>query len=231
MALEDVYRRNIHHRTHRMGWLRAAVLGANDGLIATASLIIGVQAARAHSLPVIGLAGIVSGAASMAIGEYISVRSQVDIENSDRELEKEHLALDPEGELLELAQIYIDRGLSKELAMQVAQEFHEQDPLVHHLRDELGQHEATMANPIQASIASAIAFSLGGAIPTIGAIISGKSAIWIVLFTLLGLVITGWISALTSGASRTKTILRTLILGALGMAITAIVGSFFHINL
>mgnify|MGYP006268502697 CR=1 FL=1 len=231
MSLEAVYQRNVHHRAHRMGWLRAAVLGANDGLIANSSLIIGVAAARAHSLAIIGLAGIVSGAASMAIGEYISVRSQVDIELSDRQMEIEHLAVDPEGEMLELAQIYQERGLSKDLALAVAKEFHEKDALAAHLRDELGQHDLTKANPIQAAVASAVSFALGGLIPVIGAILSSHNPTWIVLFTLLGLVLTGLISARTSGASQFKTVIRTLLLGGIGMAITAIVGSFFHLNL
>jgi len=137
MSLEEVYQRNLHHRTHRAGWLRAAVLGANDGLVSTASLMIGVSAANADSfLITAGIAGIVAGSMSMAVGEYVSVRSQNDVEESDRIMEMEHLALDPEGELLELEQIYIKRGLSQELAHQVAVAMHDQDPLAAHLRDE-----------------------------------------------------------------------------------------------
>lgn len=125
MALEEVYQRNLHHRTHRAGWLRAAVLGANDGLVSTAALMIGVAAAgKTDLLMTVGLAGISAGAMSMAVGEYVSVRSQNDIEESDRQLEIEHLAADPEGELLELQHIYIARGLSPELALTVAQEMH-----------------------------------------------------------------------------------------------------------
>ena len=157
MALEDVYRRNAHHKTHRAGWLRAAVLGANDGLVSTASLMIGVSAARADSfLITAGAAGIAAGAMSMAVGEYISVRSQNDIEESDRLLEIEHLAVDPAGELEELIEIYMNRGLSRELASEVAKAMTERDALEAHLRDELGQFPHTKARPVQASIASAL---------------------------------------------------------------------------
>ena len=170
MALEDVYQRNLHHRTHRAGWLRAAVLGANDGLVSTASLMIGVAAAgKTDFLVTAGLAGISAGAMSMAVGEYVSVRSQNDVEESDRLLEIEHLAADPEGELLELQHIYIARGLSPELALTVAQEMHKKDPLAAHLRDELGQHPHTKARPVQAAVASALSFTAGGFVPFLGA--------------------------------------------------------------
>jgi VIT1/CCC1 family predicted Fe2+/Mn2+ transporter len=143
MALEDVYQRNLQHRTHRAGWLRAAVLGANDGLVSTASLMIGVTAAKFGGedaqafLITAGAAGIAAGAMSMAVGEYVSVRSQNDIEESDRVLEMQHLAIDPGSELIELQHIYIARGLTPELAMQVAKAMHDRDPLEAHLRDEL----------------------------------------------------------------------------------------------
>jgi len=166
MALEEVYKRNLQHRTHRAGWLRAAVLGANDGLVSTASLMIGVAAAgKSDFLVTAGIAGITAGAMSMAVGEYVSVRSQNDVEASDRLLEIEHLAADPEGELQELQHIYMSRGLTPELALQVALEMHRKDPLEAHLRDELGQHPHTKARPIQAAVASAIAFTSGGLIP------------------------------------------------------------------
>jgi len=140
MALEEVYKRNLQHRTHRAGWLRAAVLGANDGLVSTASLMVGVAAAGKNDfLITAGIAGITAGAMSMAVGEYVSVRSQNDVEDSDRLLEIEHLAADPDGELQELQHIYIDRGLTPALALQVALEMHRKDPLEAHLRDELGQ--------------------------------------------------------------------------------------------
>ena len=170
MALDEVHKRNEEHRTHRAGWLRAAVLGANDGLVSTASLMVGVAAAGKNDfLVTAGIAGITAGAMSMAVGEYVSVRSQNDVEASDRLLEIEHLAADPEGELQELQHIYINRGLTPALALQVALEMHRKDPLEAHLRDELGQHPHTKARPVQAAVASAIAFTTGGVIPFAGA--------------------------------------------------------------
>lgn len=169
MSLEEVYQRNKEHRIHRAGWLRAAVLGVNDGLVSTASLMIGVAAAQATSfIATAGLAGIAAGAMSMAVGEYVSVRSQVDIEDSDRVLEQEHLRIDPEGELLELIEIYKKRGLDENLARQVAVQMTEFNALETHLRDELGQFEHTKARPLQAAIASAISFTFGGLIPFVG---------------------------------------------------------------
>ena len=199
MALEDVYKRNEAHKTHRAGWLRAAVLGVNDGLVSTASLMVGVAAANFGGsdaktiLLTTGAAGIAAGAMSMAVGEYVSVRSQNDIEDSDRLLEIEHLAIDPEGELLELKHIYMERGLTPELAAEVAQAMHEKDALAAHLRDELGQHPHTKARPLQAAFASAASFTLGGVIPFLGAFAPtlGAKAWSIVAFTLVGLLFTG----------------------------------------
>ena len=233
MALEDVYQRNLHHRTHRAGWLRAAVLGANDGLVSIASLMIGVAAAgKTDFLLTAGLAGISAGAMSMAVGEYVSVRSQNDVEESDRQLEIEHLAADPQGELLELQHIYIERGLSPELALTVAQEMHKKDPLAAHLRDELGQHPHTKARPIQAAIASALSFTAGGFIPFLGAFAPtlGAKAWSIVAFTVLGLVITGILSARTAGSKVLVPTLRVIIGGCLGMLITAGIGRIAHIS-
>ena len=171
MGLAEIHKRNENHRAHRAGWLRAAVLGVNDGLVSTASLMIGVVSAQKNDFVVTaGLAGIAAGAMSMAVGEYVSVRSQNDIEESDRRLEMEHLAIDPEGELEELTQIYQERGISRATAEKVAQELHAHDPLGAHLRDELGQHESTKARPLQAAIASALSFTAGGAIPLLGAL-------------------------------------------------------------
>ena len=232
MALDDVYARNLHHRTHRAGWLRAAVLGANDGLVSTASLMIGVVAAGKNEfLMTAGLAGISAGAMSMAVGEYVSVRSQNDIEESDRTLEMEHLASDPQGELLELQHIYISRGLTPELAMEVAIAMHAKDPLAAHLRDELGQHPHTKARPVQAAIASAISFTAGGLIPFAGAIAPtvGTKALSIVGFTLVGLVLTGVLSARTAGSKILSTTVRIIIGGALGMLITAGIGQIAQV--
>ncbi|CAN2240255.1 COG1814 Uncharacterized membrane protein [Candidatus Planktophila vernalis] len=233
MALDEVYQRNLHHRTHRAGWLRAAVLGANDGLVSTASLMIGVAAAgKTDFLLTAGLAGISAGAMSMAVGEYVSVRSQNDVEESDRLLEIEHLATDPEGELIELQHIYIERGLSPELALTVAQEMHRKDPLAAHLRDELGQHPHTKARPVQAAIASALSFTAGGFIPFLGAFAPtlGTKAWSIVGFTVLGLVITGILSARTAGSKVLVPTLRVIIGGCLGMLITAGIGKIAHIS-
>lgn len=233
MALEDVYARNHEHRTHRAGWLRAAVLGANDGLVSTASLMIGVAAAKADSfLITAGLAAISAGAMSMAVGEYVSVRSQNDVEESDRLLEIQHLAIDPEGELLELKQIYIDRGLTSELAEQVAHAMHKKDALAAHLRDELGQHPHTKARPMQAAIASAASFTVGGIIPFLGAFAPTLGAkVWsIVGFTLVGLLFTGILSARTSGSKVLKPTIRVMLGGCVGMAITAGIGQLAHIT-
>ena len=234
MALDDVYQRNLHHRTHRAGWLRAAVLGANDGLVSTASLMIGVAAARVSDsfLITAGIAGISAGAMSMAVGEYVSVRAQNDVEESDRLLEMEHLAADPEGEFLELVEIYVHRGLTRELARQVVEQMHAKDPLEAHLRDELGQFESTKARPVQAAIASALSFTMGGLIPFAGAFapMAGSVGVSIVGFTLLGLLATGIISARSSGASVMKPTVRVMIGGCLGMAITAGIGHFAHLS-
>lgn len=233
MSLEDVYRRNLQHHTHRAGWLRAAVLGANDGLVSTAALMIGVAAAGKNDfLLTAGIAGITAGAMSMAVGEYVSVRSQNDVEESDRLLEMEHLAADPESELIELQHIYIQRGLTPELAMQVAQQMHKKDALEAHLRDELGQHPYTKARPIQAAIASAISFTAGGLIPFAGAFVPTVGAkFWsIVLFTLGGLLITGVISAKLSGSRLLSPTVRVMLGGSLGMLITAGIGKLANIT-
>ena len=233
MSLEEVYQRNKEHRTHRAGWLRAAVLGANDGLVSTAALMIGVAAAGKQDLIVTaGVAGISAGAMSMAIGEYISVRSQNDIEESDRLIEIAHLEANPEAELKELQQIYIERGLSSALALQVALEMHRKDALEAHLRDELGQQPSTRARPVQAAIASATSFTLGGLIPFMGAFAPtlGTKAWSIVLFTLGGLILTGMISARTAGSKLLSPTLRVLIGGSLGMAITAGIGKIANIS-
>jgi VIT1/CCC1 family predicted Fe2+/Mn2+ transporter len=194
--------------------------------------MIGVVAAGKNEfLMTAGLAGISAGAMSMAVGEYVSVRSQNDIEESDRTLEMEHLASDPQGELLELQHIYISRGLTPELAMEVAIAMHAKDPLAAHLRDELGQHPHTKARPVQAAIASAISFTAGGLIPFAGAIAPtvGTKALSIVGFTLVGLVLTGVLSARTAGSKILSTTVRIIIGGALGMLITAGIGQIAQV--
>jgi len=190
MGLEDVQMRNLEHRANRAGWLRAAVLGSNDGLVSTASLMIGIAAAnKSDFLITAGLAGIAAGSMSMAVGEYVSVKSQNDIEKSDREIEIKQLAIDPEGEFEELVDIYVQRGLTEELAKQVVTSMHKKDALEAHLRDELGHFDHTRARPIQAGIASAIAFTAGGLVPLIGALIATSNQVSaILMFTAIGLV-------------------------------------------
>ena len=167
----------------------------------------------------------------MAVGEYISVRSQADIEASDRQMEIEHLELDPEGELEELTQIYQERGLERKLAEEVAVALTKKDALTAHLRDELGHHENNKAEPVKAAIASAISFALGATIPLIGALIGGvgTKVTLIVTFALLGLLGTGWISSRLAGSPLVRTVLRVLLGGSLGMAITAGIGALAHI--
>ena len=236
MGLESVYQRNLHHRAHRAGWLRAAVLGGNDGLVSTASLMIGVTAANPGDdwfLITAGVAAIAAGAMSMAVGEYVSVKSQNDVEESDKQMEIEHLAVDPEGELMELAQIYIERGLTPELAREVALQMHARDALEAHLRDELGQTPQNKARPLQAALASAASFTAGGLIPFAGAFAPtpGTIALSIVGFTLAGLLVTGILSAKTAGKDVFGPTVRVMLGGAFGMAVTAGIGRLLHINL
>ena len=235
MPLQEVYARNLEHRTHHSGWLRAAVLGVNDGLVSTASLMIGVAAAQAgtNAIVIAGFAGIAAGAMSMAAGEYVSVSSQTDIEDVDRKIEADHLALDPEGELEELAEIYVARGLSQELALQVAKEMHDHDALAAHLRDELGQHHSTRARPTQAALASAAAFTLGGLIPMIGMFAPtpfGRTTT-IVAITLFGLIVAGIVGAKIAGTGPLRPTVRILIGGSLAMAVTAGIGQLVHITI
>jgi VIT1/CCC1 family predicted Fe2+/Mn2+ transporter len=236
MSLESVYQRNLHHRAHRAGWLRAAVLGANDGLVSTASLMIGVTAANPGEnsfLITAGVAAIVAGAMSMAVGEYVSVRSQNDVEESDRQMEIDHLAADPDGELMELAEIYVGRGLTPELAEEVARQMHARDPLEAHLRDELGQTPQNKARPLQAALASAASFTVGGLIPFAGAFAPtpGTIVLSIVGFALAGLLVTGILSAKTAGKAIFGPTVRVMLGGAFGMAVTAGIGRLLHINL
>ena len=237
MGLEEVRIRNRDHKAHRAGWLRAGVLGVNDGLVSTASLMVGVAAASAsfdNAQTIIistGVAGIAAGALSMAVGEYISVASQTDIEESDRLLEMEHLRIDPEGELEELVEIYKERGLDADLARQVAVQLSERDALNAHLRDELGHHPHSKARPLQASVASALSFTIGGLIPFMGAFAPtvGSISASIVGITIVGLAAAGAVGAKIAGSKIFIPTLRVLIGGCLGMAITAGIGQLFHV--
>lgn len=219
------------HRTERINWLRAAVLGANDGIVSTASLIIGVAAAQASraSILVAGLAGLVAGAMSMAAGEYVSVHSQSDTEKADLEREKHELAADHEGERMELAGIYVKRGLDPHLAREVADQLMEHDALAAHARDELGITATMSARPLQAAGFSAVSFALGAALPLIAAVIvSGPSLLpFVSVSSLIFLALLGAIAARAGGANVAIGALRVLFWSALAMAATALVGKLF----
>jgi len=222
-----------HHRTERIGWLRAAVLGANDGIVSTASLIVGVAAAETShdSIVVAGVAGLVAGAMSMAAGEYVSVSSQSDTEKADLEREKNELATDGEGELEELAAIYVERGLEESLASEVAKQLTEHNALEAHSRDELGISRALRARPIQAAITSALMFGAGAALPLLTTLITPTD--WIpttVSLTSLGsLAVLGGLSSRAGGAPVGKAVARVTFWGVLAMAATAAVGALFGV--
>jgi|ERR1043166_9013622 VIT1/CCC1 family predicted Fe2+/Mn2+ transporter len=222
---------NEMHRSHRVGWLRAAVLGANDGIVSTASLIIGVAAADSgHSAIVLaGVAGLIAGALSMAAGEYVSVYSQADTEKADLELEKKHLAEEPEFELNELAEIYINRGLEPALAGEVAKQLMEHDALAAHARDELGITETMSARPLQAAVFSAVSFSIGAALPLAAAWFTPHASViaFTAISSLVFLAILGAVAAHAGGASMLKGSIRVLFWGAIAMAATALVGRLF----
>lgn len=217
------------HRTESIGWLRAAVMGANDGIVSTASLILGVAAAHATSqeLMVAGVAGLVAGAMSMAAGEYVSVSSQADTEQSDLARERKELAADPSAELAELTAIYLRRGLDPSLARQVAEQLTAHDALGAHVRDELGFSDARSARPVQAALASAGTFAVGAAMPLLMAVIvAGTHMIPVVAGTsLLFLALLGGLAAFVGGASVSRGALRVTFWGALAMALTAGVGA------
>jgi VIT1/CCC1 family predicted Fe2+/Mn2+ transporter len=219
------------HRTHRIGWLRAAVLGANDGIVSTASLIVGVAAADANrnNILVAGLAGLVAGAMSMAAGEYVSVSSQADTENADLDREREELGNDLDQEHAELAAIYEARGLDPKLAHQVAKQLMVHDALGAHARDELGISDVMSARPIQAAFASAGTFTVGAMLPLLlVVIVPASSIVWAVSgASLLFLALLGGLAARAGGANLIKSIIRVTFWGALAMALTAGVGALF----
>jgi len=221
------------HRSHRTGWLRAAVLGANDGIVSTASLIIGVAAANATQSNILlaGVAGLVAGAMSMAAGEYVSVSSQSDTERADLLLEKKSIEDNYEFEKNELAAIYQQRGLEKNLAAQVAEQLMAHDALGAHARDEIGLSETQTTQPIQAAIYSAATFTAGAALPLLVAwMISSELLITAVaLASLVFLAILGGLAAISGGASIAKGAFRVTFWGALAMGLTAIVGRFFGV--
>jgi VIT1/CCC1 family predicted Fe2+/Mn2+ transporter len=221
------------HRTHRIGWLRAAVLGANDGIVSTASLVLGVAAAGASSKSILvtGVAGLVAGAMSMAAGEYVSVSSQADTERADLDRERKELATDPRHEHDELAAIYVGRGLDAELAAKVSSQLMEHDALGAHARDELGISETLTARPLQAALASALTFSVGAALPLLVVLLVPSAAlVWAVsASSLLFLALLGSLAARVGGAAVITAAARVTFWGALAMALTAGVGALFGV--
>lgn len=222
------------HYIHRSNWLRAAVLGANDGILSTASIAIGVASAGSdrHTIILAALAGVVAGAASMAAGEYVSVSSQCDLEEADIEREKFELETMPEYELNMLTQIYIDRGLKPDTALKVAKELTAHDALGAHIRDELGINDKSPTNALQAAIASAAAFIMGGALPLLVTIFGTMDYIVMMLYicALIFLVLLGIVAAHTGGSSVSKAVIRITLWGTIAMVLTAVVGYIFDVN-
>ncbi len=220
-----------HHAVERLGWLRAAVLGANDGLLSTSSLIIGVASANGThgSILIAGMSGLVAGAMSMAAGEYVSVSSQSDSESADLARERRELGDHPDGELKELAGIYRKRGLDAELAMQVSEQLMARDALGAHARDELGISTTTAARPIQAALASAASFAIGAAVPLVVALVvpNGVVAEAVGVASLVSLAVLGAVGAKMGGAPMLKGAIRVTFWGALAMAVTAGIGRAF----
>ena len=221
--------KNESHRTSRIGWLRASVLGANDGILSTGSLIVGVAAAHSshHNILIAGVASLVAGAMSMAAGEYVSVSSQSDTEKADLKIEKEELETNPIGEQKELAEIYVGRGLEPKLSTEVAKQLMDHDALAAHARDELGISPAVQAQPIQAALASAVSFSVGAALPLLIVFVIPENQLIPAVFvaSLLFLMLLGTLAAWTGGASIWRGAARVTFWGALAMAITAGIGS------
>lgn len=224
-----------NHFIHKSNWLRATVLGANDGILSTASLAIGVAAASDIREPVIlaTLAGLVAGALSMAAGEYVSVSSQTDVEKADIEREQQELNEMPETELLRLAEIYEKRGLQKETALIVAKELSEHDALGAHIRDELGINEISQAKPVQAALASGASFTVGGILPLIVTLFMPLKSMEYSLygFALFFLIILGALAAKAGGSSVKRAISRITFWGTVAMGLTALVGYLFNVNI
>ena len=221
------------HRSGSSGWVRAAVLGANDGIVSIAGLVVGVAAAGATPATVLatGVAGVVAGAMSMAAGEYVSVQSQADTEHADLALERTELAENPAHELIELTNIYVRRGLAPELAHAVAVQLTAHDALGAHARDELGITEALRARPLQAALASAAAFAAGAALPIAAVLLAPAARMQAITIavTLVGLFGTGWLAARVGGAVPWRGALRVVFWGALAMAAAALIGLWFEI--
>lgn len=228
----DTYLEN--HYIHKSNWLRAAVLGANDGILSTASIAIGVAAASSTREPIVlaTVAGLVAGALSMAAGEYVSVSSQTDVESADIEREKIELHEMPELELQRLAEIYESRGLTKETALLVARELTEKDALAAHVRDELGINEMNQANPIQAAFASGASFTIGGLLPLLVTLVLPLENLEFSLygFSIIFLVLLGGMAAKTGGSNIGRAVIRITFWGTIAMGLTALVGHLFGVN-
>ena len=226
-------RHRERHKNDRISWLRAAVLGANDGILSTAGLVIGVASAEASrgSVMIAGVAGLVAGALSMAAGEYVSVSSQADTEKAERELERHELATDAHGERNELVNIYVGRGLDRALAQQVADQLTAHDALGAHLRDELGLTDELQPRPLQAAFTSALCFSIGAALPLIAVLLSPPNhLIWpVAIASLISLALLGAVAARTGGAPILLGAVRVLFWSALAMAATAAIGRLFGV--
>ncbi len=222
-----------HHLVERVGWLRAAVLGANDGILSTSSLIVGVSAAQSgkEAILVAGLAGLVAGAMSMAAGEFVSVSSQADAERADLARERRELAEMPEAERRELAGIYVERGLTPSLAQEVAAQLMAKDALGAHARDELGISEVTTARPIQAAFTSAATFATGAVLPLLAAYLAPHAQLGLVvtIASLASLALLGAIGAKAGGAKELVAVARVTFWGAVAMAVTAGIGALFHV--
>ncbi|MES2446711.1 MAG: VIT family protein [Bacteroidota bacterium] len=223
------------HYIHRSNWLRAAVLGANDGIISISSLAIGIAAASTTREPIVlaTVAGLAAGALSMAAGEYVSVSSQTDTEKADIERERQELLAMPEEELKILAQIYESRGLKKETALQVAIELTEKDALATHIRDELGINEISQAKPIQAAFASGASFTVGGILPLMVVLFAPVKGLeyWLYACTIVFLMILGTVAAKTGGSHIGKAVLRIAIWGTIAMGLSALVGYIFGVKI
>ncbi len=223
------------HRTQRIGWLRAAVLGANDGIVSTASLLVGVAAASASqtTLLMTGVAALVAGAMSMAAGEYVSVHSQADTEKADLAREQAELSKNPDGELRELTAIYVARGLTPDLALQVAAQLSSHDALAAHARDELGISNAFSAKPLQAALASAFSFALGAALPLAVASFAPQPSVlvWVACASLLSLALLGVVAARAGGSAVLPSVWRVTFWGVLAMSATASVGKLFSVSI
>ena len=224
------YRHRERHRTERIGWLRASVLGANDGIVSTASLVIGVAAAKAspEALMLTGVAGLVAGAMSMAAGEYVSVRSQADAETAELAVERREIETDPAAEHRELSAIYVERGLAPALAGEVATQLMAHDALAAHARDELGITDTLSARPVQAALASAASFAAGAALPLLAAVLAPAAPLpAIAVCSLVCLALLGATAARAGGAPLLPATLRVVFWGALAMGVTAAVGRLF----